>query len=95
MSDYGFSQPGFGDDLAWRESAFANGSSTIEGGSYQGKPYWPVATLIDIKAAVAGLSVPAPAPVDPATLKAVLMDPEVLAAIAKAVNNDAAARLQS
>lgn len=37
---------------------------------------------------------PAPAPVDPAALKAVLLDPEVLAAIAAAVNADAAHRLQ-
>lgn len=33
------------------------------------------------------------APVDPEALKAVLLDPEVLAALAKAVNDDAAARL--
>jgi hypothetical protein len=32
-------------------------------------------------------------PVDPEALKAVLLDPEVLAALAKAVNDDAAARL--
>lgn len=35
------------------------------------------------------------APVDAATLKAVLLDPEVLAALAKAVNVDAAARLEN
>lgn len=35
------------------------------------------------------------APVDPATVKAALLDPEFLAALAKAVNDDAAARLQS
>lgn len=39
------------------------------------------------------LTVPQPAPVDPAAIKAVLLDPEVLAAIAAAVNNDAAGRL--
>lgn len=33
------------------------------------------------------------APVDPATLKAVLLDPEVLAAVAKAVNEDSARRM--
>ena len=36
-----------------------------------------------------------PAQVDPAALKAVLLDPEVLAAIAKTVNDDAHRRLQS
>lgn len=36
-----------------------------------------------------------PAPVDPAAVKAALMDPEVLAAIAAAVNADAASRLAS
>lgn len=51
------------------------------------------AALKDIQAKVAGLSVPAPAPVDPAALKAALLDPEVLAGLAKAVNDDAAARL--
>jgi len=35
------------------------------------------------------LTVPQPAPVDPAAIKAALLDPEVLAAIAKAVNDDA------
>jgi len=40
-----------------------------------------------------GLTVPRPAPVDPAALKAALLDPEVLAAIAKAVNDDAHQRL--
>lgn len=39
------------------------------------------------------LTVPAPAPVDPAAIKAVLLDPEVLAAIAKAVNDNAHQRL--
>lgn len=34
-------------------------------------------------------------PVDPAALKAVFLDPEVLKALAKAVNDDAAARLES
>ncbi len=39
-------------------------------------------------AKVDGLVVPSPAPVDAAVLKAALLDPEVLAAIAKAVNDD-------
>jgi hypothetical protein len=39
------------------------------------------------------LTVPQPAPVDPAAIKAALLDPEVLAAIAKAVNDDAHRRL--
>jgi hypothetical protein len=42
---------------------------------------------------VSKLSIPAPAPVDPAALKAVLLDPQVLAAIAKAVLDEESRRL--
>lgn len=49
----------------------------------------------EIKAAVTELAIPRPAPVDPAAIKAALLDPQVLAAIAKAVNDDAAGRLES
>lgn len=41
-----------------------------------------------IETKLANVTVPAPAPVDPAALKAVLLDPEVLAAIAKAVADE-------
>lgn len=44
--------------------------------------------------ALDALSVPQPVPVDPATIKAALLDPEVLAAIAKAVNDDNAERMK-
>lgn len=58
--------------------------------------HWALYQRLDgIQAELDGLSVPAPAPVDPAALRAALMDPEVLAAIAKAVNDDAAGRLRS
>lgn len=56
------------------------------------KAYW---VLNRAAAGVADLQARPPvqaAPVDPAALKAVLLDPEVLAAIAKAVNDDAHAR---
>lgn len=43
---------------------------------------------VRIEAKLDALKVPAPAPVDPAALKAVLLDPEVLAAIAKAVADE-------
>lgn len=58
-----------------------------------GEPNKLAAALRDIQTTVHGLSAPAPAPVDPAALKAALLDPEVLAALAKAVNDDAARRL--
>jgi hypothetical protein len=48
--------------------------------------------LDTLRDGVANLAIPAPAPVDPASLKAVLLEPEVLAALAKAVNDDAAQR---
>jgi hypothetical protein len=46
-----------------------------------------------VDAKVSKLQIPAPAPVDPAALKAVLLDPEVLAAIAKAVIDEEQRRL--
>ncbi len=58
-------------------------------------PNLPLQRMKRIESKLDGLSVPAPAPVDPAALKAVLMDPDVLAAIAKAVNDDAARRMQA
>jgi len=51
--------------------------------------------VAELKAQVAELAARPPvasAPVDPATLKAVMLDPEVLAANARAVNDDAARR---
>ena len=50
--------------------------------------------LDDLAAKVAGIAAPQ-VTVDVATLKAALQDPAVLKAVAKAVNDDAAARLQS
>jgi len=46
------------------------------------------AAVKQLAAKLAELTVPAPAPVDPEALKAVLLDPEVLAAIAKAVADE-------
>jgi len=43
---------------------------------------------VRIEEKIDALKVPVPAPVDPAALKAVLLDPEVLAAIAKAVADE-------
>jgi hypothetical protein len=52
-----------------------------------------VAAIAALDAKVSKLSIPAPAPVDPAALKAVLLDPQVLAAIAKAVLDEESRRL--
>lgn len=54
------------------------------------EPNRPQIQLNRLEAKVAALSVPQPAPVDPDTLKAVLLDPQVLAAIAKAVTDEIA-----
>jgi Rv2525c-like, glycoside hydrolase-like domain len=51
--------------------------------------------LAALQATVDALTIPAPAPVDPAALKAVLLDPQVLAAIAKAVVDEERNRLES
>jgi hypothetical protein len=83
--------PTNGDVLAWigQGADSRNGNAPV-----LGLPQ--ISTKLDeIAAAVAGLTIPAPAPVDPAALKAVLLDPEVLAAIAKAVNDDVSKRMQA
>lgn len=58
-------------------------------------PNLPLQRLKRLEEKLDKLTIPAPAPVDPAAIKAALLDPQVLAAIAKAVNDDAAGRLQS
>ncbi len=83
-------------DNAWRWQGYLHGDETIEipetdaAGSavkftHENKPQqqWD-----RIEKAVAAIAVPAPAPVDPAALKAVLLDPEVLTAIAAAVADE-------
>jgi hypothetical protein len=79
--------------LAWRMDALQKGLDNVAGGPVAGETMWLVQAVKALQSAVAGLSIPAPAPVDPATLKAVLLDPGVLAAIAKAVNDDIARRM--
>lgn len=51
-------------------------------------PNLPLQRLKRLEEKLDKLTIPAPAPVDPAALKAALLDPEVLAAIATAVNDD-------
>lgn len=55
----------------------------------------PLQRMKRIESKIDELAIPAPAPVDPAALKAVLLDPEVLAAIANAVVSEEHRRLQS
>lgn len=72
----------------YRLDAQAYGSETVRGGPKKGEPMWVVAALnklLNRPQVVAG-------PVDAAALKAVMKDPEVLAAVAKAVNDEYDAR---
>lgn len=67
----------------------------FEDGSHNNVPNLPLRRLKRIESKIDGLSVPAPAPVDPAALKAVLLSPDVLAAIGEAVADEHARRSQS
>jgi hypothetical protein len=73
--------------MAWRVDALQAGSETVRGGDRKGETMW----------AVEKLGAPAPVEADVVTLasafKLALQDPTMLAALAKAVNDDAAARL--
>lgn len=72
--------------LVARVDGLTYAKDNVSFGPQAGEPIPLVRLIKDTAAAVAELK--GPAPVDPAALKAVLLDPEVLAAIAKAVNDD-------
>lgn len=55
----------------------------------------PLQRMKRIEQKLDNLIVPAPAPIDPDAIKAVLLDPEVLAAIGEAVADEHARRSQS
>jgi len=85
-----------GDDMDWSDNLTAGkdaGGATypardwLIGANWRATDAW--LNTEAIKAKLAELTAPAPAPVDPAALRAALLDPQVLAAIAKAVNDDA------
>lgn len=78
----------------WRIEALARGTATVNGGPTQDEPMGLMATVLDMATRVKALEArpPAQVTVDATALKAVLTDPAVLAAIAKAVNDDSARR---
>lgn len=77
------------DILLARVEALTLMKDTLGWSNEKGQEVQIVKAVKDIAAKVAALEIPAPAPVDPTMLKAALLDPGVLAAIAKAVNDDA------
>jgi hypothetical protein len=81
--------------MSWRIEALSLGFDTMRGGPEKGVDNWAVQTLKAIQSKLTDLTIPAPAPVDPAAIRDVLLDPEVLAALAKAVNDDHYARMRS
>lgn len=93
MTVVDFSQDTMGQYLAWRLDAVQRGDVIVRAGPGAGETMWLVQAIKDLQDKVAALSIPAPAPVDPAALTAALLDPVFLAAAAKAVNDDAASRL--
>jgi hypothetical protein len=75
--------------LIWRVEAILNNRLAVAGGPTKGEINQVAAALEE----VANKPPVQSAPVDPAALKAVLLDPEVMAAVAKAVNDDSARRM--
>lgn len=79
--------------LAYRMDALAAGADTVRGGPTQGEPMWLVQAVKNIQAKIA---TPTPVQVDASAVAAALAgNATFLAALAKAVNDDAARRLQS
>jgi hypothetical protein len=56
MNNYGFSDPNFGDNLAWRGDAWASMSPTVRGGPLEGEEHKGVETLAANAAALADLT---------------------------------------
>lgn len=82
--------------LAYRMDALMAGADEVRGGPTKGEPMWLVTTVKAVQTKVDELTVPQPAPVDAAAVAAALAaDTGFLAALSKAVNDDAAKRLQS
>jgi hypothetical protein len=78
--------------LAWRVAALQAGTDTVTGGPVAGEPMWLVTA---VKQVLANQANPAPVAVDADAVAAALVaNTEFLAALAKAVNDDAARRLQ-
>jgi Rv2525c-like, glycoside hydrolase-like domain len=99
QSDFGQWQPGgsviTSDNDAqheiWRVKTMSYLDDKVQGGPEVGKTLPFVPAFKQLASDVAALKARPPvqaAPVDPAALKAVLLDPDVLAAIAKAVTNE-------
>lgn len=79
------------DDTRYKVEALFFNRPEIIGGAYTGADnelYKVFSGLVADVAVLKSRPPVQPAPVDPAALKAVLLDPQVLAAIAKAVNDD-------
>jgi hypothetical protein len=68
----------------WRLDAMAAGSDKARGGPAAGESIWIVTKIKELLARPAVVA----GPVDEAALKLVLTDPEVLAAYAKATNDE-------
>lgn len=82
-----------------RIEALVKGWEVVKGTSVapqgKGDEVWPVKALKKLQVDVTELVDRKPVAADVAAFKAALMDPEVLGALAKAINDDAAARMAS